>query len=259
MHFLFFNSAQKRKLHRIAKRLYNPEPMNGYIKRIFYNLKPIVPRSWQILFRRQVVRYKRNFYSNIWPIDEKAAKAPEGWPGWPGKKRFALVLQHDVENKMGQHKCRFVMEVEEKLGFRSSFYFVPERYEVSLSLRHELKDRGFEVGVHGLKHDGRLFISEKIFRYRAKKINKYLQEWKSTGFSSPSMHHNLEWMHYLNILHGTTTFDTDPFEPQPDGVRKIFPFWIKDNSGEKGYVELPYTLAQDHCLFVIMKERDINV
>ena len=259
MHFLFFNSAQKRKLHRIAKRLYNPEPMNGYIKRIFYNLKPIVPRSWQILFRRQVVRYKRNFYSNIWPIDEKAAKAPEGWPGWPGKKRFALVLQHDVENKMGQHKCRFVMEVEEKLGFRSSFYFVPERYEVSLSLRHELKDRGFEVGVHGLKHDGRLFISEKIFRYRAKKINKYLQEWKSTGFSSPSMHHNLEWMHYLNILHGTTTFDTDPFEPQSDGIGTIFPFWVSKGSDKNGYLELPYTLAQDHSLFIIMEQKDIRI
>jgi len=170
-----------------------------------------------------------------------------------------LVLQHDVETHRGQNNCRLVMEVEEKLGFRSSFYFVPERYEVSLSLRHELKDRGFEVGVHGLKHDGRLFTSEKIFRYRAKQINRYLKEWKSSGFSSPSMHHNLEWMHYLNILHGTTTFDTDPFEPQSDGIGTIFPFWVSKGRDKNGYLELPYTLAQDHSLFIIMEQKDIRI
>jgi len=232
--------------------------MNGYLKRLFYQLKPFVPRSLQILFRRQIVRYKLSYYSHVWPIDERAAKPPEGWLGWPGKKRFALVLQHDVETQNGQDNSLLIMEHEKTLGFRSAFYFVPERYEVSASLRQELKAKGFEVGVHGLKHDGRLFISEKIFRCRAKKINRYLKEWNSVGFSSPSMHHNLEWMHYLDIMHGTSTFDTDPFEPQSDGIGTIFPFWVK-GPDKNGYLELPYTLAQDHSLYIIMKQKDIRI
>jgi glycosyltransferase involved in cell wall biosynthesis len=40
------------------------------------------------------------------------------------------------------------------------------------------------------------------------------------------MLHNLEWLHDLEILYEASTFDTDPFEPQPDGADTIFPFWV---------------------------------
>ena len=64
------------------------------------------------------------------------------------------------------------------MGFRSSFNFVPERYgEISLDLLRELKQRGFGIGVHGLKHDGKLFSSKKIFDERAPRINAYLKKW----------------------------------------------------------------------------------
>jgi hypothetical protein len=38
---------------------------------------------------------------------------------------------------------------------------------VSLDLLAELKQRGFGIGVNGLKHDGKLFSSKKIFDERA--------------------------------------------------------------------------------------------
>ncbi|MCG2778765.1 MAG: hypothetical protein L6406_24070 [Desulfobacterales bacterium] len=151
------------------------------------------------------------------------------------------------------------MDLEESLGFRSSFSFVPERYNVSQTLRNEIISRGFEVSVHGLKHDGKLFKSKKIFNKRAKRINHYLQEWEAKGFTSPSTHHNLNWMHALNIEYDISTFDTDPFEPQPDAVSTIFPFRVQNNSSENGFVELPYTLPQDFSLFVIMMEQNINI
>lgn len=66
-------------------------------------------------------------------------------------------------------------------------------------------------------------------------------------------------MHALDISHATSSFDTDPFEPQPIGVDTIFPFWVNGHPSNKGYVELPYTLPQDHCLYVMMRERDIDV
>jgi hypothetical protein len=123
-----------------------------------------------------------------------------------------------------------LVELEEKMGFRSSFNFVPERYKVSGELRELLVEKGFEVCVHGLKHDGKLFFSKKIFLEQAERINHYLKEWKSVGFVSPSMHQNLDWISKLDIKHDSSTFDSDPFEPQPDGAGTIFPFWVSSNN-----------------------------
>ncbi len=227
--------------------------------RIFYNLKPFIPRRLQIILRRQIVLYERNRNSRNWPIDEKAGKAPEEWSGWPENKRFALVLTHDVDTKEGHDKCYQLIELEENLGFRSSFNFVPERYEMSQRLRNDLTRRGFEIGIHGLKHDGKLYASRRIFQERAIRINHYLKEWESVGFRSPAMHHKLDWLHDLDIEYDASTFDTDPFEPQSDGVGTIFPFWVWANTRQGGYVELPYTLPQDFTLFVLMKERNIDI
>ncbi|MCK5607641.1 hypothetical protein KAR91_37500, partial [Candidatus Pacearchaeota archaeon] len=138
-------------------------------------------------------------FCSTWPIDMWSGKKPEGWTGWPHKKRFALILTHDVDTVRGQKKCRDLIDLEKTLGFRSSFNFVPERYDVDPGLRQSLTEKGFEVGVHGLNHDGKLYKSRQIFQERAVKINSYLKEWGAVGFRSPAMHHNLEWIHDLDI------------------------------------------------------------
>ena len=198
-------------------------------------------------------------YRHVWPIDPKAGSLPENWKGWPENKKFALVLSHDVDTQKGHDSCRKLMDLESSLGFKSSFNLVPERYRVEKNLIAEMKQRGFEVCVHGLHHDGKLFFSRQLFEDRAEKINKYIEEWGAIGFTSPSMHHNLDWMHALKIKHATSTFDTDPFEPQPDAAGTIFPFWVQNSSPKKGYVELPYTLPQDFTLYTLMKETSINI
>ncbi len=136
--------------------------------------------------------------------------------------------------RQGQERCQQLKELEMKHGFRSSFNFVPRRYEVSADLRRCLAEAGFEVGVHGLYHDGKYYDSREIFRNRAVHINNYLREWEAVGFRSPSMQHNLEWIHDLNIEYDASTFDTDPFEPQSDGVRTIFPFLVTGSAGTEG-------------------------
>lgn len=229
------------------------------IYRMYYFMKPIFPRRLQLFLRRKMLLRRRESLENIWPIYAEAGKLPENWTRWPGQKQFALVLTHDVETDIGQGKCYKLTSLEKELGFRSSFYFVPERYSVSTDLRQYLTDNGFEIGVHGLFHDGRLFKSSRIFQKRAAQINHYLNEWESIGFRSPAMHHNLGWIHDLNIEYDASTFDTDPFEPQPDGVGTIFPFLVRGNSDQRAYVELPYTLPQDFTLFVLMKEKDIEI
>ena len=76
-----------------------------------------------------------------------------------------------------------------------------------------------------------------------RRINEHLK-WGAAGFRSGCMLRRLEWIEELNIKYDASTFDTDPFEPQPDGVGQIFPFWLAGSNGRPGFVELPYTLAQ---------------
>jgi hypothetical protein len=225
----------------------------------YYRLKPLIPRSAQLFLRRNYIRIKMKKYRDIWPIDERAGTTPSGWPGWPEGKRFALILTHDVETARGTERCPELANLDESFGFRSSFNFVPERYEVEPHLRHYLVRKGFEVGVHDLNHDGKLYSSKRIFEERAIRINMYLEKWESVGFRSASMHHNLEWLHKLDIQYDASTFDTDPFEPQPDGMGTIFPFWVAKGSTQEGYLEIPYTLPQDFTLFVLMKEKNIEI
>ncbi len=229
------------------------------MNKLFYILKPIIPRSVQIFLRRRLVERQRVKYKNVWPILEIAGEKPNGWPCWADNKKFAVVLTHDVESQAGHDKCIQLMELEKKIGFCSSFNFVPERYNVLESLRNELTSNGFEVGVHGLNHDGKLFSSERVFTERAKKINYYLKEWNSVGFRAPAMHHNLRWIHKLDVEYDLSTFDTDPFEPQSDGVKTIFPFIVEDEEKLSRYVELPYTLVQDFTLFILMGATDIRI
>jgi hypothetical protein len=227
--------------------------------KIYYAIKPLIPRRLQIEMRRIFIRTLLKKNHGIWPIDQAASAKPFGWSQWPDGKRFALVLTHDVDTNDGQDRCRKLMEMEMKIGFRSSFNFVPERYTVSEGLRHELVRNGFEVGVHGLFHDGKYYSSKDVFLERARKINTYIKKWGAVGYRAPSMLHKLEWFHELNIEYDASTFDTDPFEPNSQGVQTIFPFWYQREGTGKGFVELPYTLPQDFTLFVLMGEKNTTI
>jgi peptidoglycan/xylan/chitin deacetylase (PgdA/CDA1 family) len=227
--------------------------------KLYYKIKPVIPRPMQLFLRRKLVRIRRKKYRDIWPIDHDSSNPPEGWKGWPEGKRFALVLTHDVDSPQGVEKCIALAKMEENLGFRSSFNFVAEKYHTPVDLRKYLTENGFEIGIHGLYHDGKYFDSKEEFLKRADRINWYLNDWNVVGFRTPSMLHNLEWLHALNIQYDSSTFDTDPFEPQSDGIGTIFPFFVSSKNGKKGYVELPYTLPQDFTLFILMREKTINI
>ncbi len=233
--------------------------MHKLINDLYYFLKPVIPRRIQLGLRRLIMKKKRNAFTSIWPILEKAGEKPTYWKSWPNNYQFTFILTHDVEFAGGQEKCLKLMKLEKSLGFRSSFNFVPLRYKVSELVRKELDQNGFEVGVHGLYHDGKLFKSKSEFQKRASEINKYLKSWNAVGFRAPAMHHNLEWIHDLNIKYDLSTFDTDPFEPQSDGVETIFPYFVQNMKSEKGYLEIPYTLPQDHCVFIILREKNTKV
>ena len=228
--------------------------------RLYYRAKPLIPWRLRLALRRFHARQIIRNYADTWPIQESACRKPADWSGWPEGKQFSVVLTHDVERKRGVDRVRELAELEMRLGFRSSFNLVPEgEYSDSSELREWLTSNGFEVGVHDLNHDGRLYESRPEFTRKAERINEHLKKWGAVGFRSGFMLRRLEWIEELNIKYDASTFDTDPFEPQPDGVGQIFPFWHSGTNGRPGFVELPYTLAQDSTLFLFLKESSIRI
>ena len=220
----------------------------------YYVVKPIIPPAARFAMRHWYSLPLRSVHAACWPIP-LACSLPIGWPGWPNGKRFAFALSHDVEGPRGLARCRMLAEFEMLLGFRSSFNFIPEGgYETPPELRRFLREHGFEVGVHDLHHDGKLYGSRQSFMNAVPKINHYLDAWGASGFRAGFMRHNLEWIKELNVRYDASTFDHDPFEPQPDGMHTIFPFWVQRSDGS-GYVELPYTLPQDSTLFLVLREK----
>jgi hypothetical protein len=225
----------------------------------YYGLKPAIPAGVRFAIRHYHAIPLKWAVADTWPINPAAVGVPANWPGWPDGKKFAFVLSHDVEGRKGLERCRMLAELEMRFGFRSSFNFVPEgEYVTPVELRSYLIRNGFEVGVHDLHHDGSLYRSQTSFSKSALKINQYLEDWKAVGFRSGFMRHDLEWISKLDIRYDASTFDSDPFEPQPDGVHTIFPFWVHRPDGS-AYLELPYTLAQDSTVFLVLREKNTDV
>jgi peptidoglycan/xylan/chitin deacetylase (PgdA/CDA1 family) len=233
-------------------------------KKLYYILKPILPRLLTEGLRRGYSRSLNKRPTIDWPVDSRypmfqyeivrqlllltGRESISHTSFWPNGNAFAFVLTHDIETARGQEFVREIANLEESLGFKSSFNFVLERYPINASLIHELQERGFEIGCHGLKHDGKLFNSPELFARRAARINTHLKEYGMVGFRSPLTLRNPEWMQALNIEYDSSFFDTDPFEPIPGGVMSIWPYFCGR------FVELPYTLAQDHTLTAVLGE-----
>lgn len=167
---------------------------------------------------------------------------------WPDQAEFSLVLTHDVETRFGVERMDRLAAIEESLGFRSSWNIIPNKYKTDPGLIRDLRARGHEIGVHGHNHDGRLFINKRIFESRVSEINAAIERLGAVGFRAPMVHRNLRWMQALNIDYDSSCFDADPFQAMPGGIGSFWPSIVGR------FVELPYTMPQDHTLFVSMNQ-----
>ncbi|QDS87889.1 hypothetical protein EC9_20720 [Rosistilla ulvae] len=172
---------------------------------------------------------------------------------WPDGFRVGTVLTHDVETRVGAKLAPALASLEEEYGFRSAWNFVPYKYKIDAGLLDDLRGRGHEIGVHGYNHDGRLFESQRTFEWRKQRINQAIEDFQSTGFRAPMVHRNLDWLQGLNVDYDASCFDVDPFQAMPGGIGSPWPFI----AGK--FVELPYTLPQDHTLLIALGENSPQV
>lgn len=234
-------------------------------RRLYYRVRPAVPRGLQIRLRRAFAGRQGRAGFPGWPADPTlrdfealvidllqrvlGAKPPE-IHAWPGGSEWSLVLTHDVERAPGYAFVRELARREAELGFRSAFFFVPERdYRVEESLLAELRVDGFEVGLHGLRHDG-ADIAPGNLAERLPAMRRYADAWGATGFRSPATHRSVTTIPALGFDYDSSYSDTAPYEPQPGGTCALLPYFLEQT------VELPITMPMDHTLFEILRDTD---
>lgn len=241
---------------------HRPLSLGRFERHAYYAIRPLLPRHVQIALRRAFSRIQARSDFPRWPIEpalhdlvdlvlQRTADAvgdvvPSIAP-WPRKRSWALVLTHDVETRRGLDAIERLRAVEESLGLRSAWNLVPERYPVPDSLVEDLKAAGCEVGVHGLRHDGRDLEAWDTPQSRVPEMRRWAGRWGAVGFRSPATHRVWEAMPELGFAYDSSYPDTDPFEPMAGGCCSWLPFFNHD------LVELPITLTQDHTLFVILR------
>jgi hypothetical protein len=237
-------------------------PLRSFATASYYRIRPYLPRRTQIAIRRRLSvvqarqRFPRwpvetalhDFYRKMFRLTAELASAPVPWLSpWPRGFKWALVLTHDVETSEGYENIYLLRDAEIETGHRSCWNFVPKRYAVEDSVVRELTRDGFEVGVHGLYHDGRDLESLSTLNERLPQIRAFAERWGASGFRAPATHRVWEWMPTLGFDYDSSYPDTDPFEPMPGGCCSLLPFFNQD------LVELPITLPQDYTLITVLR------
>jgi hypothetical protein len=173
---------------------------------------------------------------------------------WPDGAQACAVMTHDVEGPAGADFCGELMDIDDRYGIKSSFQLVPEvRSGDTRPVREEIGRRGFEVNLHDLNHDGRLFDNRPLFLERAALISHYSRAFECRGFRSGAMYRRQEWFDALDISYDMSVPNVAHLEPQRGGCCTVMPYFVGR------VLELPSTTVQDYSLFHILGDYTIDL
>jgi hypothetical protein len=246
------------------------DQLRRILKRVYYLLRPLMNISTRRIIQRFYARNwsKRNFPK--FPVDTTVesfveelmllfvrAKDVETVPFiwfWPRGAHGCITMTHDVETKSGVDFCQSLMDLDEAAGIKAIFNLVPEkRYAIPFELIKLIRERGFEVGIQDLNHDGKLFDSHDEFLVRAQRINSYARQFGARGFRSAVLYRKPEWFDALDFSFDMSMPNVAHLDPQRGGCCTIMPYFIGDT------LEIPVTTTQDYTLFHILDENSINL
>jgi peptidoglycan/xylan/chitin deacetylase (PgdA/CDA1 family) len=239
------------------------------VKQPYDQLRPLLPVTLRKHCQQVYLRGWDTLPFPAWPVDRSVDKLLEKllvlamqarhmdcmpfiW-FWPQGHGACAIVTHDVEERAGRDFTGRLMDIDDAYGIKASFQIVPEkRYTVSPAYLETMRERGFEINVHGLTHDGRLFWHREAFRTRAKHINHYAKQFGAHGFRSPSMYRQVDWFQDLGFSYDMSVPNVAHLEPQRGGCCTVMPYFLPG-----GMLELPLTTIQDYSLFHILAEYSI--
>lgn len=240
------------------------------LKSIYYWLRPLTNRFLRKGVQRlRAANWQKKRFPQ-WPVDTTVESICENllllsmqangvdripfiW-FWPDGARGCVSMTHDVEAVAGHRFCSQLLDIDDSFGIKSSFQIVPEGlYPVTPEFLNRLRDRGIEVCVQDLNHDGRLFDEREEFRRRAALINRYGREYGAKGFRSAVLYRNPEWYQDLDFSFDMSMPNVANLDPQRGGCCTVMPYFIGD------VLELPLTTIQDYSLFHVLNEHSIDL
>jgi hypothetical protein len=251
-------------------------PRNGrhtirsVVRSIYYSVRPFMSVAVRKHLQNLYLRGWENIPFPTWPVDRTVEnilerllllamksrnieRVPFIW-FWPEGNRSCAMLTHDVETRAGVDFCSQLMDLNDSFGIKSSFQLVPEeRYSLPRGFLDDMRARGFEVNIHDLNHDGRLFTDRAEFLRRAERIKRYAQEYRALGFRSAVLYRNADWLDALDFSYDMSVPNVAHLDPQRGGCCTVFPFFIGKT------LELPLTTTQDYPLFYILKDYSIRL
>jgi hypothetical protein len=245
-------------------------PANGISRGVYYLLRPALGVSVRKRLQRRYFRGWEQIPFPRWPVDrtvedifeyllilsmtsQGVQRVPFIW-FWPDGVPSCTIMTHDVETSAGLNFCSELMDLNDSFGVKSSFQIIPEkRYTVSQMVLENIRNRGFEINVHDLNHDGRLMCNWEEFKRRAERINVYGRQLCARGFRSAVMYRNSDWYDELDFSYDMSMPNVAHLDPQQGGCCTVLPFFIGK------ILELPLTTTQDYSLWNILQDYSIRL
>ena len=236
----------------------------------YYTTRPLLPVSTRKHLQQIYLRGWDRTPFPRWPVDfavedlierllllgmkcQGVTEVPFIW-FWPEGAPSCAIMTHDVEETAGRDFCAALMDLDDAAGIKAAFQLVPEvRYSLAKEFLEMFRRRGFEVNVHDLNHDGRLFQDKADFLRRAERINQYAKEFGTRGFRAGAMYRNQEWYGALDISYDMSVPNVAHLESQGGGCCTVMPYFIGN------VLELPLTATQDYSLFHILGDYSIDL
>jgi hypothetical protein len=228
---------------------------------VYYSFRPVLPVGVRKhLQRLSLTGWKRIAFPR-WPVDVTVETLMKNAVGlvlekgdtgefpfiwfWPDGAPGCLMVTHDVEGRSGAARAGELMDLDDGFGIKSSFQLVPGA-KTSRSLLEQCRRRGFEVNVHDLHHDGRLFRDKAVFDRLASEISQRARESGCRGFRSGAMYRRQDWFSTLDVAFDMSVPNAAHLEPQQGGCCTVMPHFIGD------VLELPLTTTQDYSLYHVL-------
>jgi len=139
----------------------SPSRRQRLIRLLFQAYSDHLPTSWRLSALRLLRRFRNTRARDLTPTEDcrfnRLVRELTGrglkLRGYQGK-RFALCLSYDLDQQICMQSLGMVIESLAQRGLTATFHVLTNwEYEVDWARLQDARDQGFEIGMHGGRHD----------------------------------------------------------------------------------------------------------